>query len=158
MALVADEVLRAAGGIGDDLDGAARSKAEMPVVMPVRASKLWVNGVARGVEVDAGQQFEAEAVGDRPRHRHAQPAAGLADHEVDRLGRDVLGGDDEVALVLAVFVVHEDDHAAGAKFVQGFVDGAKPGVVAHVDPPAEKGSQRSIVLECESSEPRVLDR
>jgi hypothetical protein len=30
-------------------------------------------------------------------------------------GRDVVGGEDEVALVLAVFLVDEDDHLAGGE-------------------------------------------
>ena len=34
-------------------------------------------------------------------------------HEVDRLGRDEIGGEHEVALVLAVLLVDEHDHAAG---------------------------------------------
>ena len=40
-------------------------------------------------------------------------------------GRDGLGGHHEVALVLAVLVVHQDDHPAGAEFVEGLVDGAE---------------------------------
>ena len=48
------------------------------------------------------------------RERQAdQPAAELR-HEVDRLGRDMVGGEHQVAFVLAVFLVDEDDHAAGA--------------------------------------------
>ena len=39
----------------------------------------------------------------------------MAGHEVDRLGRDMLGGEHEVAFVLAVFLVDEDDHAAGGQ-------------------------------------------
>ena len=40
-------------------------------------------------------------------------------------GVDLLGGDDQVALVLAVLVVDEDDHAAGPQFGQGLLDGAE---------------------------------
>jgi hypothetical protein len=46
-------------------------------------------------------------------------------HEVDDLGRDQLGGADEVALVLAVLVVHDDDHAAVAQVSGGLFDGSK---------------------------------
>ena len=156
--LVANEVLRAAGGIDADLDGPARSWAEMPVLTPVRASKLWVKGVAVGSRLTPGSSSRPRRAACGLREGDAQPAAGLADHEVDRRGRDELRRHDEVALVFAVLVVDQHDHAASAKFVERFVGRAKAGVVAHVDPPAEKGSQRSIVLECESSEPRVLDR
>ena len=36
----------------------------------------------------------------------------MGGHEVDHLGRGEFGGDDEVALVLAVFVVDENEHLA----------------------------------------------
>jgi hypothetical protein len=39
------------------------------------------------------------------------------------LGRDALGGDAEIALVLAILVVHEDDHAAGTDLVERLLDG-----------------------------------
>ena len=38
-------------------------------------------------------------------------------------GRDLLGGDDEIALVLAILVVHDDDDLAGAQGRQGLLDG-----------------------------------
>src|SRR2546425_9300474 len=38
------------------------------------------------------------------------------------LGRDPLGRDAQVALVLAILVVHEDDHAAGADLGEGLLD------------------------------------
>ncbi len=54
--------------------------------------------------------------------READEAAAVAGHEVDGLGSDVLGGQGEVALVLAVLVVDDDDHAAGADFGEGAGD------------------------------------
>jgi hypothetical protein len=36
-------------------------------------------------------------------------------HEIDGFGRDELGGQDKIALVLAVFLIDEDNHAAGAQ-------------------------------------------
>ncbi len=56
-------------------------------------------------------------------HRHADQAAGEACHEVDVLGGDAFGGDDDVALVLAVLVIHEDDHLAGADVFDQFFSG-----------------------------------
>ena len=63
----------------------ARSKAEMPVVMPSRASKLWVNGVADGSRLTPGNRL-------RPTRSHIGPAMArqsrpqaLPDHEVDGL-------------------------------------------------------------------------
>src|ERR1019366_1721124 len=61
------------------------------------------------------------------RKRDAQDAAGVAQEEGDRLGRDLLGGEDKVALVLAVRVVDDDYGApAGDRF-----DGALDGCVRH---------------------------
>ncbi len=47
--------------------------------------------------------------------REANEAATEARHEVDRFRRDVVGGDDEIAFVLAIFLVDEDHHAAGGQ-------------------------------------------
>ena len=55
----------------------------------------------------------------------ADHAAGVLDHEVDRLGRDLLGRDDEVALVLAVFIIDQDDHLAGLEVFEDFGNGRK---------------------------------
>ena len=50
-----------------------------------------------------------------------------ADHEVDDLGRHLLGRADEVAFVFAVLGVDDDDHSAAADGVDGFVDGGELG-------------------------------
>jgi hypothetical protein len=42
--------------------------------------------------------------------RQAHDAARVRDHEVDGRGGDLLGRDDEVALVFAVFVIDQHDH------------------------------------------------
>ena len=56
------------------------------------------------------------------RERGAQHAAPLVQHEVDHLGGDLLGGDDEVALVLAVLVIDDDDHLAVAEVLDDLLD------------------------------------
>ena len=55
-------------------------------------------------------------------HRHADQATAVASHEVDVLGLAGLGGHDQVAFVLAVFVIHQDDHLAGANIFDQFFD------------------------------------
>ena len=55
--------------------------------------------------------------------RQADQAAAEARHEVDGFGRDVVGGQHQVALVLAVFLVDQDDHAAGAHVGDDVFDG-----------------------------------
>src|SRR5262249_23001999 len=52
----------------------------------------------------------------------AHEAAPVIDHEVDGLRRDHLRGEREIALVLAVLVVAQDDHAAGVQLGQDIVD------------------------------------
>ena len=44
-------------------------------------------------------------------------------HEVDRFGGCVLCGHDEIAFVLAIFVVDHDDHSGGADAFDGALDG-----------------------------------
>ena len=46
-------------------------------------------------------------------HRHADEATPVRGHEIDRLRSDLLGGDRQITLVLAVFVIHHDDHPPG---------------------------------------------
>ena len=43
----------------------------------------------------------------------------MTGHEVDRLRRRKFGGNDQVAFVLAIFVVDQDHHAAIAQLGQG---------------------------------------
>ena len=46
----------------------------------------------------------------------------MASHEIDGFRRDVVGGDDEVALVLAVFLIDQDHHSAGADLGDDVLD------------------------------------
>ena len=64
--------------------------------------------------------------------RQADEPAPVRRHEVDVLGRDALGRDAEIALVLPVLVVHEDDHAPGADLRERFLDGNDTGSVTPV--------------------------
>ena len=48
-------------------------------------------------------------------------------HEIDRFRRDVFGGHDEVAFVLAVFLVDEDDHLASLDVGEDVLDGGNVG-------------------------------
>jgi len=46
----------------------------------------------------------------------------VGEGEGDGLGRRELCGEDQIALVLAVLVVGEDDHPPGAELVEDLVD------------------------------------
>jgi hypothetical protein len=62
-------------------------------------------------------QRQAELIHPPPRHRQADQAAGMAGHEVDRLGGRELRRDHEVALVLPVLVIDQDEHPAGPRLL-----------------------------------------
>ena len=53
-------------------------------------------------------------------------------HEVDVFGLAAFGGHDQVAFVLAVFVIHEDDHLALADVFNQFFDA----IERHKAPPS----------------------
>src|SRR3546814_4871205 len=59
-------------------------------------------------------ELGAALAGERQAH---QPTR-MGDHEVDVGRLDQLGGHDQVALVLAVLVVDDHDHAPGAQFFE----------------------------------------
>ena len=46
-------------------------------------------------------------------------------HKIDMLRRTMLGGDDEITFILAIFIVHDDDHLAFANVVDQFLCGIK---------------------------------
>ena len=95
----------------------ARSAALMPVEIPsLRLDRDGEGGLVAAA-VGARHRLEPELVGALLGQREADQAAAVAGHEVDRVRRRHLRRDDEVALILAVFVVDEDEHAAVARLV-----------------------------------------
>ena len=79
----------------------------------------------RGAErrlVVVGHRPELELVAALGRQAEADEAAAVGRHEGDRLRRDELGGDREIALVLAVGVVDDDDEAARADVLDRLLD------------------------------------
>ena len=60
--------------------------------------------------VDGNHRIEPQAAGFRGAHRRANDAAGVADNEGHLLGRAKRGGDEEIALVLAIVVIGDDNH------------------------------------------------
>ena len=82
-----------------------------------------VNGVPKCESLWLDHHRDVQLLEALARHRHADQAAAVAGHEVDRLGRDELRRDREVAFVLAVFVIDDDDEAAVAVLLDRFFDG-----------------------------------
>jgi hypothetical protein len=58
-------------------------------------------------------------------HRHTTETAAVFRHEVDRGRRDLLGGDRQIAFVLPILVVHDDDHLAVADRIDRLLDRSK---------------------------------
>ena len=61
------------------------------------------------------------------RQRQADQATAEAGHEVDGFGRHVVGGEHQVAFVFAVFLVNQNDHAAGAHLGHDIFDWGNKG-------------------------------
>ena len=80
-------------------------------------------GVARAVR--ARHQFEMKLLGALRRQREADQPAAVLGHEVDGVGRRHLRRDDEVALVLALLGVDQDEHAAVARILDHLLDGGE---------------------------------
>jgi hypothetical protein len=73
--------------------------------------------------VVANHHAEPEPVDSLRRHRQANQSAREPGHEVDGFGRGLFGRHAQVALVLALLVIHQDDHVAAARFLERFLDG-----------------------------------
>src|SRR5207237_10130313 len=74
----------------------------------------------------------AEAAGVLLRERHAYQAAAVLGDEIDLVRRDEFGGEDEVALVLAVLVIDQDHDPPGADLGDDLGDRAyRCGFAAH---------------------------
>ena len=63
-----------------------------------------------------------EARGARLRQRQADETAAMLGHEVDGIGRRHLRRNDEVALVLAIFRIDENDHTAVLHLLDDLLD------------------------------------
>ena len=81
--------------------------------MPRRASIETVNAVPSGARFSATIMLNPSVADVLFGERQADQAAAVLRHEVDGLGRDLLGRHAQVAFVLPVLVIHEDDHLAG---------------------------------------------
>ena len=91
------------------------------------------HGVVRAQRgrVRLDHRVQLEPLADLGQDRHAELAAAVRDHEVDRLGRDLLGRADEVALVLAVLGIDDDHHPAVADRLDGIFNRGK--TAGHAD-------------------------
>ncbi len=90
-----------------------------------RAAPRFDRHAERGVESRAvlrDHQRNLELVEPLRRHRQTDQSAAVPRHEVDGLRRDLLRRDRQVAFVLAILIVDDDDHLAGADGVERVFD------------------------------------
>ena len=66
--------------------------------------------------------LDAELLESLRRGGNADEAAAEPGHEVDRLGRRLLGGHNQVALVFAIGVIDDDNHFAARDVAQHRLD------------------------------------
>ena len=102
-----------------------RSAAEIPVVVPMRASTETVNAVRwpSVFSLPDTMSGSCSSSSRSPSIGKTDHAARVADHERHLVGRHLLGGDDEIAFVLAVLVVDDDDELAALDRVDRALDG-----------------------------------
>jgi len=68
-------------------------------------------------------QGQGQFLDPLPGHGEADQAPAVFGHEIDRVRRRHLGRDHEVALVLPVLIVDEDEHAAVPRLLEQFLRG-----------------------------------
>ena len=99
-----------------------RSSAEMPVVRPWRTSTVMVKAVPSGASFDGHHRVETQPARLVAGQRRADDARGVADDERHLLGRAQRRRDEQIAFVLAIVVVGDDDDLAAGKGRDGRFD------------------------------------
>ena len=127
------EVLGRVDGRGDGAGAIVRGDAGGDALARLDRDR---EGGAVARLVLARHVLEAKLVGALARQRQADQAAAVLGHEVDGIGRRHLRGDDEVALVLAVLGIDQDDHAAVAQILEDLVDGREEALAFRVGDPS----------------------
>ena len=69
-------------------------------------------GGAEGRGIFNGLLRQVEFFDALGRQRETDQAAGMPGHEIDGLGRDLFGGDDQIAFIFPIFIVDQDDEFA----------------------------------------------
>ena len=116
----------------------------MPVVTPCARVDRFAECGAVLRRVLGGHGADAQVLEALLGHGEADQAASVLGHEVDGFGRDLFGGEGEVAFILAVFVVDDHDHAASADFLDGIGDIGERSLGAHNDAILAEGGTHSI--------------
>ncbi len=120
-----DDILRALGGVDGDGDGAGAIGGADPGGDALARLDGDREGGLVARAVMRAHQVEAELRDAVLRQRKADEAAAVHRHEIDRVGRRHLGGNDEIAFILAILVVDQDEHAPVARFVDDLLGGCQ---------------------------------
>jgi len=123
----AGQVGAAGGRVDQAADGAGPVRGGDPGGGAVAEVDGHGEGGAHALGVDRDHERQVELPGPVGRDRGADEAAGVADEEGDGLRGGVLGGHDEVALVLPVLVVGDHDDLAPGDGVDGLGNGGVGG-------------------------------
>ena len=127
-----DEVLGSLGRIDRGRDGAGpvrrRDAGGDAVLRLDRDGK----GGLQARRVVLLHQRQAQLLTAFAGEREADEASPVSRHEIDRLGCRHLRGDDEIAFVLAILVVDENEHAAIARLLDDLLDRRRDFDEAHV--------------------------
>ena len=123
------EVLGGIDGDGDGMRAVMRRDAGAYAF-----ARLDGHGEGRGVAraVRARHQLEMKLLGAVGVERQADKPAAMLGHEIDGVRRCHLRGDDEVALVLALLCIDEDEHAPVAGVFDDLLDGGQRRVILGV--------------------------
>ena len=82
---------------------------------------------------------EPEGVAALGCEREADKPAAVLRHEVDRIGRHQLGRRDEIAFVLAIFIIGDDDELAGFDGVDRLLNGSEAHIPSFLTPGRKPG-------------------
>jgi len=126
VALSANQVVGSAARIDGDLDRARSIEGRRTGCYACSSIDVRRKWRGRGVDVVARQGFQMKPLTDARAHREANQATSVSHHEVDGFGRDFLGRNDQITLILSMLVVHQDDHPPRLEISDGFLDGREP--------------------------------
>ena len=102
-------------------------------------------GRSLGLGICHHHQGQVQLVGPLALEGHTEYSRGVLKEEGHTFGRDVLGGHDEVAFVLAILVIDHDDHPATAQLCQRLFDssqGHQTSTSMRISPPTLRTSMR----------------
>ena len=136
------DILRALGCVDGDRDGARAVGGGNASGHAFLRFDRDGEGRLHAFGMIAAHRLEPERVDPRPLHGEANQPAAVGRHEVDSGGGGHLAGNDEIALVFAVFVVDQDIHPPVARFIDDFLDPDQNGAVVVVVEETRKLRQR----------------